>query len=107
MINYNWHLNNVDLKYLPETNEAQILEIHWGCIATDDADPDNPISAVGSVSVADDNYIFPAATVKNATKQDVFQWLNNKLGDEKEQIKDNLAGQLAARSLVDSFVPVD
>ena len=107
MINYDWQLNRVDIQYLPETNEAQLMEIHWGCRATDDADPDNPVSAVGSIGVVDENYIYPAATVKNVTKQQVFQFLNNKLGHEKERIKQNLAAQLAVHSLTNSFVPTD
>ena len=105
-ITYDWKLNLVEFAYLPETSEAQIMDIHWGCRATD-SDSGESVKAQGTISVVDDNYIFPAAAVKNATKQQVFQWLNNKLGDEKQKIKDSLAGQLAALVVSDSFVPVD
>lgn len=106
MITYEWHLNKVDIRYLPDTSEAQLIEVHWGCVATD-SDTQEQASAVGSIGVEEEGYIYPAATVKNATKAQIMQFLNNKLGDEKQKIKDNLAGELAARGLDDSFVPVD
>ena len=108
MINYNWHLRQVDIKYLPDTQEAQLLEVHWSCVAVDDQDPENLVaSSYGSIGVEDMNLIAPAATVKNATKAQVMQYLNTKLGDEKQKIKDNLAGRIAALGGTDSFVPVD
>ena len=106
MITYDWTLHQVDIKYLPATSEAQLLEIHWECRATDDVSGES-VKAVGTIGVEDENYIFPAATIKNTTKAQVFQWLNNKLGDEKQKIKDNLAGQLAALGTEDNFVPID
>lgn len=106
MINYVWKLNRVNITYLPQTSEARIDEIHWGCTATD-TDTNESVGAVGSIDVIEENYVFPASTVKNATKAQVFQWLNNKLGDEKAAIEANLANQLAANVLNDSFIPAD
>ena len=106
MINYEWHLHNVDIRYLPDTQEAQLIEIHWGCRATD-TDTDETVSGAGSINVEDENYIYPAATVKTVTRSQIFQFLNNKLGDERAEIEANFAQQLAARSLKDSFVPTD
>lgn len=105
-VTYEWHLNNVDIRYIPSTTDAQILAIHWGCRATDE-DTGDSVKGVGSISVEDENYIFPAATIKNTTKTQVFQWLNTKLGDKKEEIKDSLAAQLAVQQEQDDFVPID
>lgn len=106
MINYQWSLNLVEFDYLPQTSEAQLTEVHWGCVATD-SETGATVDAVGSVNVKDEGYIFPAATVKRVKKAQVFQFLNNKLGDEKDEIKATLARRLAAQAIKDSFVPED
>ena len=106
MINYTWNLNGVDFSI--SGTDAHIQTIHWGCVAIDSDDPEELFaSAVGSISVADENWVFPVSTVKNTTKTQVMQWLNDKLGDEKQKIKDNLAGEIGAKSVMDSFIPVD
>lgn len=105
-ITYEWHLNNVDIQYIPDTNDAQITRIHWGCSALDE-DTQTLVDAVGVIDVTDENYVYPASTIKNTTKTQVFQWLNNKLGDEKDEIKANLATELAEKLGKDYFTPID
>ena len=87
---YKWTINALDAKISQDGNDNVVYTIHWGYTASDDSDPVNTASSIGTYGVEYDADNF--TPYADLTEADVISWLE--AGLDVDSLKSNLDSQI-------------
>jgi hypothetical protein len=87
---YKWTINALDAKISQDGNDNVVYTIHWGYTASDDSDPVNTASSIGTYGVEYDADNF--TPYADLTEANVISWLE--AGLDVDSMKSNLDSQI-------------
>jgi hypothetical protein len=91
---YKWTINALDAKISQDGNDNVVYTIHWGYTASDDSDPVNMASSIGTYGVEYDADNF--TPYADLTEADVVGWLE--AGLDVDSMKSNLDSQIELKA---------
>ena len=91
---YKWTINALDAKISQDGNDNVVYTIHWGYTASDDSDPVNTASSIGTYGVEYDADNF--TPYADLTEADVISWLE--AGLDVDSMKSNLDSQIELKA---------
>ena len=91
---YKWTINALDAKISQDGNDNVVYTIHWGYTASDDSDPVNSVSSIGTYGVEYDADNF--TPYKDLTEAKVISWLE--AGLDVDSMKSNLDSQIKLKA---------